>query len=123
MERERARFPELRGGHLGAAIGLRSNRARRQTLAKALRLEMREITHSVLQQIRVSATLDVQAVEQELDELWKQHTGETNVEENGAVMRARVLNLLVYVASEAALEEVNELLGEITSVHPCRVIV
>lgn len=84
---------------------------------------MREITHSVPQQIRVSATLDVQAVEQELGELWKQNTGETNVEEAGAVMRARVLNLFVYVASEAALEEVNELLGEITSAHPCRVIV
>lgn len=84
---------------------------------------MREITHSIPQQIRVSATLDVQAVEEELGELWKQHTGTQEVEEDGAVMRARVLNLLVYVKSEAALEEVNELLNEITSAHPCRVIV
>jgi glucose-6-phosphate dehydrogenase assembly protein OpcA len=84
---------------------------------------MREITHSAPQQIRVAATLDVQAVEHELGELWKQNTGETNVEEDGAVMRARVLNLLVYVASEAALDEVNQVLGEITSAHPCRVIV
>jgi glucose-6-phosphate dehydrogenase assembly protein OpcA len=84
---------------------------------------MREITHSVPQQIRVSATLDVQSVEHELGELWKQNTGDTNVEEDGAVMRARVLNLLVYVSSAASLDEVNQLLGEITSVHPCRVIV
>lgn len=84
---------------------------------------MREITHSVPQQIRVPATLDVQSVEQELGELWKQHTGDASVEEDGAVMRARVLNLLVYVSSKAALDEVNQLLGEITSAHPCRVIV
>jgi len=84
---------------------------------------MREITHSVPQQIRVSATLDVQSVEHELGELWKQNTGEANVEEDGAVMRARVLNLLVYVSSAASLDEVNQLLSEITSAHPCRVIV
>lgn len=84
---------------------------------------MREITHSTPQQIKVSATLDVQSVEQELGELWKQHTGEQDPEVDGAVMRARVLNLLVYVQSETALEEVNELLNEITSAHPCRVIV
>ena len=84
---------------------------------------MREITHSIPQQIKVSATLDVQAVEQELGELWKQNAGETDIEEEGAVMRARVLNLLVYVENEAALAKVNELLNEITSAHPCRVIV
>jgi glucose-6-phosphate dehydrogenase assembly protein OpcA len=84
---------------------------------------MREITHSVPQQIRVSAMLDVQSVEHELAELWKQNTGDINVEEDGAVMRARVLNLLVYVSSAASLDEVNQLLGEITSAHPCRVIV
>ncbi|MBA3804415.1 MAG: glucose-6-phosphate dehydrogenase assembly protein OpcA [Acidobacteria bacterium] len=84
---------------------------------------MREIKHSTPQQIKVSATLDVQSVEQELNELWKQNTGEQDLEEDGAVMRARVLNLLVYVQSETALEEVNELLNEITSAHPCRVIV
>jgi glucose-6-phosphate dehydrogenase assembly protein OpcA len=77
----------------------------------------------VPQQIRVSATLDVQSVEQGLGELWKQNTGDTNVEEDGAVMRARVLNLLVYVSSAASLDEVNKLLSEITSAHPCRVIV
>lgn len=83
---------------------------------------MREIKHSTPQQIKVSTTLDVQSVEQELGELWKQNTGEQDLEEDGAVMRARVLNLLVYVPSETALEEVNELLNEITSAHPCRVI-
>lgn len=84
---------------------------------------MREITHSTPQQIPVSATLDVQSVEQELNELWQQNTGATDVEEEGAVMRARVLNLLVYVPDEAALAEVNEFLNGITAAHPCRAIV
>ncbi|HEY6187747.1 MAG TPA: glucose-6-phosphate dehydrogenase assembly protein OpcA [Pyrinomonadaceae bacterium] len=84
---------------------------------------MRHVTRSSPQQIRVSATLDVQGVEQELSELWKENTGETDVEEDGAVMRARVLNLMVYVSVEEALEEVNDALGEISSAHPCRVIV
>ncbi|HEX8772773.1 MAG TPA: glucose-6-phosphate dehydrogenase assembly protein OpcA [Pyrinomonadaceae bacterium] len=84
---------------------------------------MRQVTRSSPQQIRVSATLDVQGVEQELSELWKENTGGTDVEEDGAVMRARVLNLMVYVSLEEALEEVNDVLGEISSAHPCRVIV
>ncbi|HEX8141281.1 MAG TPA: glucose-6-phosphate dehydrogenase assembly protein OpcA [Pyrinomonadaceae bacterium] len=84
---------------------------------------MRQVTRSSPQQLSVSATLDLQSVERELSELWKQNTGATDVEEDGAVMRARVLNLMVYVAVEEALEEVNELLGEISSAHPCRVII
>ncbi|HYY59355.1 MAG TPA: glucose-6-phosphate dehydrogenase assembly protein OpcA [Pyrinomonadaceae bacterium] len=84
---------------------------------------MRQTTHSSPQQIRVPATLDVQSVEHELSQLWKEHTGAGVVEEDGAVMRARVLNLMVYVSGEAALDEVNGLLGDITSVHPCRALV
>ncbi|HEV2912923.1 MAG TPA: glucose-6-phosphate dehydrogenase assembly protein OpcA [Pyrinomonadaceae bacterium] len=83
-----------------------------------------QTTHSTPQQIRVSAALDVQAVEHELGQLWKEHTaGAVDVEEDGAVMRARVLNLMVYVSSQAALDEVNKLLSEITSAHPCRALV
>jgi glucose-6-phosphate dehydrogenase assembly protein OpcA len=84
---------------------------------------MRQITHSAPQQIKVSATLDVQSVERELSRLWKEKTGASEEEEDSAVMRARVLNLMVYISLEAALEEVNRLLSEITSAHPCRVLV
>jgi glucose-6-phosphate dehydrogenase assembly protein OpcA len=86
---------------------------------------MRQITQSAPQQIRVEATLDVQSVERELSRLWKENTGasEGEGEQESAVMRARVLNLMVYTSREAALEEVNRMLGEITSAHPCRVIV
>lgn len=84
---------------------------------------MRQITRSVPQQIRVSATLDVQSVERELTRLWRESTGASEGEEECAVMRARVLNLMVYISLEEALEEVNGLLSEITSAHPSRVIV
>jgi glucose-6-phosphate dehydrogenase assembly protein OpcA len=84
---------------------------------------MPQITHSVPQQIRVSATLDVQSVERELNQLWRESTGAAGGEEDDAVMSARVLNLMVYVSHESALEEVNELLGRIAFAHPCRIIV
>jgi glucose-6-phosphate dehydrogenase assembly protein OpcA len=84
---------------------------------------MRQITHSAPQQIKVSATLDVQSVERELSQLWKENAGASEEEEDSAVMRARVLNLMVYISLEAALEEVNRVLGEVTSAHPCRVLV
>ena len=86
---------------------------------------MRQITRSTPQQIKVEATLDVQSVERELSRLWKENTGasEGEGEEESAVMRARVLNLMVYISRETALEEVNRLLSEITSAHPCRVLV
>ena len=66
----------------------------------------------------------MQAVERELSRLWMENAGGADTsDEEGALMRARVLNLLVYVASNEALEEVNELLSHVTGAHPCRAIV
>ena len=82
------------------------------------------MTRSDSQQISVPATLDVQAVEQALNQLWGQQAGAVSLdEEEGAVMRARVLNLMVYVATRAALGEVEEALAEVTAAHPCRALV
>lgn len=76
------------------------------------------------QQVHLTATLDVQAVERELGRLWMENAVSSIPQaEEGAVMRARVLNLLVYVSSLEALEEVNELLANVTVVHPCRALV
>lgn len=71
-------------------------------------------------QIQIEKTLDVEVVERQLAELWQQAAHETDDEE--AVMRARVANLLVFVRSESALAEVEAMLRELTSVHPCRVL-
>jgi len=89
---------------------------------------MSRTTHTQPVPVRVPATLDVQAVERELNRLWMENAGgaghEAKDEEaEGALMRARVLNLMVYVSSEEALESVNELLSEITIMHPCRALV
>ncbi|HKS28605.1 MAG TPA: glucose-6-phosphate dehydrogenase assembly protein OpcA [Pyrinomonadaceae bacterium] len=82
-------------------------------------------THTTPRAVQVTETLDVQSVERELSRLWAENAGEGADEphEEGALMRARVMNLLVYVASDEALSEVNELLSEVTGAHPCRAIV
>jgi glucose-6-phosphate dehydrogenase assembly protein OpcA len=82
-------------------------------------------THTMPRQVRVAETLDVQAVERELSRLWMESAGAVGAKqtEETALMRARVLNLLVYVSSEEALAEVDELLSHVTAVHPCRAIV
>jgi len=42
--------------------------------------------------------------------------------EKKVVLRARVANLLVFVSQEAALDELHEMLGELTAIHPSRVL-
>ena len=71
-------------------------------------------------QIQVDKTLDVEFVEQQLAELWQQAADGTA--DDAAVMRARVANLLVFVSSESRVAEVAAMLRELTSVHPCRVL-
>jgi glucose-6-phosphate dehydrogenase assembly protein OpcA len=84
---------------------------------------MRESTSTKAQQISIEATLDVQAIERELNELWMQNAGASEMDEEGAMLRARVLNLMVYVTSEQALGEVDEMLMDVAGVHPCRALV
>jgi glucose-6-phosphate dehydrogenase assembly protein OpcA len=85
---------------------------------------MKQTTHTTEQRVHVAETLDVQAVERELSRLWMENAGAVSAgDEEAAVMRARVFNLLVYVSSDEALNEVNALLSEVTVAHPCRAIV
>lgn len=74
-------------------------------------------------QIQLEKTLDVEAVERQLAELWKQTGGERDANNDAAVLRARVANLLVFVASDAALADVQEILRELTAIHPSRVLI
>ncbi len=82
---------------------------------------MRESITSNARQIPIEATLDVQAVERELNELWMQNAG--GADEEGAMLRARVLNLMIYVESEEALSEAEEVLLNVAAMHPCRALV
>ena len=73
-------------------------------------------------QIQLEKTLDVEVVEGKLAELWKQTSGGVDAEADLAVLRARVANLLVYAANESSLKEVNEIVAELTAIHPSRVL-
>ena len=75
------------------------------------------------QQVPGEATLDVQSVERQLNDLWMQNAGAIDVEDDGAMLRARVLNLMVYLTAETALGAVDEMLMEIARIHPCRALV
>jgi glucose-6-phosphate dehydrogenase assembly protein OpcA len=80
--------------------------------------------HFKQQEIPVTAMLDVGAVETALNALWREKAGDgpAGDEENDAVMRARVLNLMFYVTSAEAASEVNEILSDVTTSHPCRAL-
>jgi glucose-6-phosphate dehydrogenase assembly protein OpcA len=73
-------------------------------------------------QVPIEATLDVQGVERQLNELWMQNAGAAEGSEEGAMLRARVLNLMVYLTDGDALREVDEMLMDIALVHPCRAL-
>ena len=73
-------------------------------------------------QIQLEKTLDVEVVERELAQLWKQTTGALDVDNDAAVLRARVANLLVFVASDALLNDAHQMMRELTASHPSRVL-
>jgi glucose-6-phosphate dehydrogenase assembly protein OpcA len=72
-------------------------------------------------QIQLEKTLDVEVVERQLAALWQQLAGD-GAEADGAVWRARVANLLVFVTNEALLDDAQQMLDELTAVHPSRVL-
>ena len=72
-------------------------------------------------QIQVEKTLDVEVVERQLYALWQEMAGEVSGADV-AVWRARVANLLVFVTNEVLLNDVRQMLEELTAVHPSRVL-
>ena len=73
-------------------------------------------------QIQLEKTLDVEVVERQLAELWKQTTGKRDSDSDAALLRARVANLLVFIASDALLEDAHQMMRELTAIHPSRVL-
>jgi len=77
--------------------------------------------------IPIHGTINPEAIERELHQLWLQ-TSQANLrdvkpDDERATLRARVANLLVFVTDESAVDEVNEVLGELSARHPCRALV
>ncbi len=73
-------------------------------------------------QIQLGKTLDVEVVERQLAELWQETARDPNADADAAILRARVANLLVFVSNDAALNDVHQMLAELTATHPSRVL-
>jgi len=74
------------------------------------------------EQIKVSKTLDVESVERQLAALWVKTAG-VGSQQEGAVMRARVANLMIFTGNADKLEEINATLTGLSAAHPCRALV
>jgi glucose-6-phosphate dehydrogenase assembly protein OpcA len=73
-------------------------------------------------QIQLEKTLDVEVVERQLAQLWQETAHDPNADAETAVLRARVANLLVFVSNDAALDDLHQMLSELTAIHPSRVL-
>jgi glucose-6-phosphate dehydrogenase assembly protein OpcA len=72
-----------------------------------------------MQQVHLAASMDVEAVERELGVLWRKSAED----ENDALVRARVANLLAIIPEESGIEEVNGTLEDLSTAHPSRALV
>ena len=75
-----------------------------------------------MQQIQVPKVLDIEAVERELAVLWT-NCVDQQTDEAGAVMRARVANLMVITPVESRLDNINATVHDLSAAHPCRALV
>ena len=66
--------------------------------------------------------VDVSVIEHELKELWEQMTELSAEEDQQAVMRACVANLVVYNPAGESAGEISPMIAEVTNQHPSRVI-
>jgi glucose-6-phosphate dehydrogenase assembly protein OpcA len=65
-----------------------------------------------------ASTINVGAIEKELTSLWKQ----ASEDESGGVVRASILNLIIYVPEPKESNAVDDIVIDVTAAHPCRVI-
>jgi glucose-6-phosphate dehydrogenase assembly protein OpcA len=64
-------------------------------------------------------TINVAAIEKELTTLWKQ----ASEDDDSGVVRASILNLLVYVPEDSDMSKLDDIMTDVTAAHPCRAIV
>ena len=64
------------------------------------------------------SAINVGAIERELTSLWQQ----ASEHEDGGIMRASTLNLLVFVTGETEVAKLDDTLTEVTAAHPSRAI-
>jgi glucose-6-phosphate dehydrogenase assembly protein OpcA len=85
-------------------------------------------TQASTTQVSLAQGIDAAKLERELNAVWAEMSAPAEGAEGGGartagVVRACVLNLVVYAAGPEGCAEVDVLLGEIVERHPCRAIV
>ncbi|MEP6569179.1 MAG: glucose-6-phosphate dehydrogenase assembly protein OpcA [Acidobacteriota bacterium] len=73
-------------------------------------------------QVQLEKTLDVEVVERQLTELWQDTARDPKADAETAVLRARVANLLVFLSNDEGLNDLHQMLEELTAIHPSRVL-
>jgi glucose-6-phosphate dehydrogenase assembly protein OpcA len=74
------------------------------------------------QHIQVPNTLDVEAIERMLAELWKQAASHDETVGDDAVLRARAAGVMVYLNNDSLLSDTQQVISELASFHPCRAL-
>jgi glucose-6-phosphate dehydrogenase assembly protein OpcA len=80
-------------------------------------------TQASTSHLSVERGVDASRVERELMAMWAEMSAPEGEERSAGVVRACVLNLVVYVASKEERAEADELLEAVVERHPCRAIV
>jgi glucose-6-phosphate dehydrogenase assembly protein OpcA len=75
---------------------------------------------SITQQIPVLNSLDVEAIERMLAELWQQTARNHQSLGDDAMLRARAADLMVFLNDESLLPDTHQVISELASFHPCR---
>lgn len=70
-----------------------------------------------------STSISVSALERDLNNLWREEASVVGDEEQRAVTRARVLNLLVYNDASGRRVDLDEAIAAVTERHPARALV
>jgi glucose-6-phosphate dehydrogenase assembly protein OpcA len=73
-------------------------------------------------QVPVAKGVDAARLERELSRMWAEMSAPKGEGQGAGVVRACVLNLVVYVAGKEECPEVNDLLEDIVERHPCRAV-
>lgn len=79
------------------------------------------VMDTIQRHVKVGETLDVEAIERALADAWQATSAES--ESEGALLRARAANLIVFLPNNAVLDETRQTIAELTASHPCRVLV
>jgi glucose-6-phosphate dehydrogenase assembly protein OpcA len=80
-------------------------------------------TQASTTQVHLTRGIDAARLERELNAMWSEMSAPEGGGGSGGVVRACVLNLVVYAEGAEGRAEVDELLSEVVERHPCRAIV